>query len=632
MVGLEVCRVNCGGVSAHLSGGWVVRTAGGEPVTRLVGVAILEGRERGVERSALERVRACEAFEGERCRRGVPDGVVGVEWVMHITSKEVGRETVEAVLKTVAEAVGVSDEAFEFRQALKAAFLYEVEKEEMAAVTNFSSPIEDTIQALHQRSEWTLVPKGNPKKGSQRDSVEISVLEVAPTISKEDEKIAAPFWNFTFMSTFDAVSEFTTSTPVSSRSSIIIGLLSLVGILTIHVVELWSLSWTISTGWILVMIGYIGIVFSVTCAAILVHRSCVCIKLDTGKPQTPTRWNEGMVVSVKNTDSMDTTGSNFVSSSSQHQNLEAVWIKPSTQHERIVASGVAVILVLAFISHYLGLRAMKWWASVGELGICLLASFARSVSNNRQSRFKVMEGVKVDKRCMSTGVIRTQTSRLVTNQPRETSRILDTRAYSPRSYSQPPTTGERVAFQTAKLMLKDSQLRGHLKKLTGMSLNISHSGQSPTQRAILASFSGGILLSEGIGFPNAYLCIAFQASPSDLASPTALLARAIMRQPEWVLTHSEFGKGIPLGNVYILSIQSMMDWWTLSEDRNDMGDIQKNLHWSMFLVNVAFFLEVLEMDDVEMIGKVEEASGEDESERKTAEGVVEFLNTAFEAI
>ena len=146
----------------------------------------------------------------------------------------------------------------------------------------------------------------------------------------------------------------------------------MIGILTIHILELWTEKWIVTVGWILMMVGYVGIVTSVTFAAIIIHRSCVCIKLDTRSTSEAEKWQEGMVVSVKNTDSMDTTGSNFVTSSSKQQDLEAVWIKPSTQHEKFLASGVAVLLVLAFVSHYLGLRAMKWWASVGELCICLL--------------------------------------------------------------------------------------------------------------------------------------------------------------------------------------------------------------------------------------------------------------------
>lgn len=634
-MGLEVCRVNCGGVSAHLSGSWIVRTTVGEPVSRLVGVRILEGNAEGVEKAALERVRACDVFERERKRRGVPDGVVGLEWVMHITSKDVEKKTVETVVRTLAEVVGIpgqEEKPFVFQRNLQNGFAMKGSKREQPGY-NSSILAEDTSFTPHNANHLELNPK-NESKDDPRNSVEVSVLQITPTISREVEKHGddPQLWNFTFMSTFDAVSEFTTSPPVSNISSIVIGILSLIGILTIHLLELWSEHWIVTIGWILMIVGYVGIVFGVTFAAILIHRSCVCIRYDTDNTKTSGIWKDGMVVSVKNTDSMDTTGSNFVSSSSPHQNLEAVWIKPSTQHERVVASLVTVILVLAFISHYLGLRAIKWWASVGELCICLLASFGRSVSSNRQRRFKVVEGLKIDKRCMSTGVIRTQTARLITDQTKEMCHTLDARAYSPRTYNQPPTTGERVAFQTAKLVFKDQKLCYHLTKLTGMNVTINRSGPKSQHLAVLTSFTGGILLSEGVGFPNAQLYIAFRAQSSDLASPTALLARAIMRQPEWRLTHPELGKGIPLGNVYIFSIQSMMDWWTLSEDRNDMGDLQRNLHWPMFLVNVAFFVELLKTRDEEMLGEAEKAHGEDENERRTSEKVAEFLKSAFSEV
>jgi hypothetical protein len=124
-------------------------------------------------------------------------------------------------------------------------------------------------------------------------------------------------------------------------------------------------------------------------------------------------------------------------------------------------------------------------------------------------------------------VIQTQTSMLITYQGKETGHALNTRAYSPQIFKQPSTVGERVAFQTAKIILKDSRLSTHLKSLTKMSLNTSHSEQNPRQRAILASFSGGILLSKGIGFPNAHLFITFRASVSDLTSPTAYSPRQL---------------------------------------------------------------------------------------------------------
>ncbi|MGK2896122.1 MAG: hypothetical protein ACSLEY_00765, partial [Candidatus Saccharimonadales bacterium] len=95
-------------------------------------------------------------------------------------------------------------------------------------------------------------------------------------------------------------------------------------------------------------------------------------------------------------------------------------------------------------------------------------------------------------------------------------------------------------------------------------------------------------------------------------------------------TDHSFGNGIPLGNVYVFSIQSMTDWWTLSEDRNDLGDLQRNLHWPMFLLNVAFFVRLLEIGerDQELLVELEKAFGEkDENQFKVAQDVIAFLKS-----
>jgi hypothetical protein len=101
-----------------------------------------------------------------------------------------------------------------------------------------------------------------------------------------------------------------------------------------------------------------------------------------------------------------------------------------------------------------------------------------------------------------------------------------------------------------------------------------------------------------------------------------------MRQPEWRLQEGA-GKGIPLGNVYLFGMQNMLDWWTLSEDRNDMGDLQRNIHWPMFLINVAFFVgcfSIGEGGDKELLDELDNAHNEvGDEEVKVAKDVVKFL-------
>lgn len=629
VAGMEVTRVNCGGVSAHLADGYVVRVMGPDPASRLVAVSLLEGEEESLGALAVQRIRVGERFEREKRRLGVPASVANLEWVLHVVAGRLGNGVVDTVVRVLTEATGVSErsnEVKEFKECLMGGNA--VRATEVLGSPGITDTIEVSPTSPNALGKFQTISTIDSSTSQTKEGAQISILETTKTLSTINEKDDArlPLWDFTFMSTFDAVSEFTTSTPVSQTSAAGVGVFAFLGILTVHVLALWQNHWIMSIAWILVVVGYFGIVFGVMLSALIINSSCVCIQLDTNsrsKKEKGSQWKDGMVVSDKNTDSMDTTGSAFVSSPAIHQTLEAVWIKGISRHDRLIASGVTVTLVFAFIAHYLGLRAIKWWASIGELSICILAAFARSVSNDLQPRFEEVEGVKIDKRCMSTGVIRTQTSRIIDDPAKG----LDVRAYSLRSLDNAPTAGERVAFQTAKLCFRDEKVTALITKYISMNVQIIKEGQAPPHRAILATFSGGILFKEGLGFPATRCVLAFRSSCSSLAAPTSLLARAIMRQPAWTLT-KDLGTDIPLGNVYIFAIQSMLDWWTLSEDRNDMGDLQKNLHWPMFLVNVGFFLELLRIGekDGEVTEEVERAhDGDGEGDLKVAEEVRAYL-------
>lgn len=175
-----------------------------------------------------------------------------------------------------------------------------------------------------------------------------------------------------------------------------------------------------------------------------------------------------MVIAVKNSDPMDTTGSGFVSryadffwllicsqadtatSPAIHYILEAVCTKPITSNDRLLASVVSASLVLPFIAHYLGIQAIEWWADMGELNICIAATFARSISNNSQPQSTEVEVTKIDKRCMLTGIIRTQTSRII-DGPAHGS---ETQTYSPRVLKHAPCTNpsRRRSFPGGQIM------------------------------------------------------------------------------------------------------------------------------------------------------------------------------------
>ena len=585
VAGMEVTRVDCAGVHAELVNGYVVRKAAAEPQSKAIAAALLEGDlndGQKICKEALSQIRACEAFEREKERQGIPTHVAPVGWCLGISAETAMQDGVKEAVEVMLDAVGIDSK---------------------------NSP--NTVRGF-QRAFQELFPRIKIESGSPMSST--------PSMG-----------HLIFLCTFDAVSEFSTSIPSSIFVTTVIGVLSICAILVIHCLALWSQDWQPSVASILAFGGYIGIVLCVTATVLLIHSSCTCIMMKhRNKTNQEVGWIDGLVMANKNTDSMDTTGSEFLQSPKGSLVFEAVWMNNLTTRKALVSSFVAVLLTACFICHYVGLRSVRWWVSVGELGICILAAFARTVTKEKQERFKVVPGIKIDKRCSSTGKITMQAA-----EKTEISMLrMDARAYSTeRLNRRVPTSAEHIAWHAARLCIANAKIVNGVMSLTGMMLAVTADSRSSSDGtiAILASFNGGILVSEGLASPNTRLLISFRASPRSLRAPTPLLARAIMRQPQWVQINTATPLSMPVGTVHIPSLGSMMNWWTVSEDRNDMGDLQTNLQWAFLLVNLAFFVKLLKEGGPEVVKQVEaghEGSGIDS--QTIAGKVVDQLGTLFQ--
>jgi hypothetical protein len=462
--------------------------------------------------------------------------------------------------------------------------------------------------------------------------IHISDKSIGAAARTSKSSLAKPVpTQLTFLCTLEAVSEFTTSTPVSHTVGYLLGVMSLLSIFALQSVALYQNHWRFALGWILMFAGYIGIVSGVLAGALLIHSSCTCITLESRSAKSNAGWTDGLVISVKNTDSLDTSGSDFMCSPRRAQTFEAVWRKELTSQRSLMASAVVGFLVLSFICHYLGIRSSQWWLGVGELVICLIAAFARSITRDNQEKFTNVEGIKIDKRCSSTGIIHMQKAEKI-DHSHWNACSLDIRAYSEHPGNQKPMAAEQIAWHVAKLCLEDDRISARILQLTGMLLAITTQGQEAGKRGIFVSFLGGVLVKEGLAFPNARLGIGFCSPVADLAAPTSLLARAVMRQPQWMVNNHELGDIIiPIGNVHIFAISSMMTWWTISEDRNDMGDLQSNLHWPFLLINTAFYISLLTMPekDLELVNIIEKSQKISGHERQIGDAVMEFFQNIF---
>ncbi|KAN0070744.1 hypothetical protein V8E54_010909 [Elaphomyces granulatus] len=593
---IEMTKANCGGIHAELVDGFIVRRTSTDPASQVLAVAMIDGTTETAVSESLEQIKACDKFQKDKEEKGCPPGLVDVKWCFRLTCPLSGPDAAERILDIVANALLMSSSSQLVQLKM--------------AVAAKSPPSEQSTSGAEKAKTTNGTKDTSDTEKPAKPTVHI------PTPLKA-----------TFVCTFEGVSELSTSPPTTKTPSIIISAASLLSLLALYIICLWQEGW-FAVGWLLVVVGYIGVVAGVTGAAYMIFSACDSARLATRKRTAEANWSHGLVLAVKNTDSLDTTGSKFCTSCAPYMSFEAVWLRISSRARFFWSWVIAVFLSLSFICHYLGLRSSSWWLSVTELLVCLLAALARSMNKSEQHKFDPVKDVYLDKRCFSTGILSMQRS-LRIDKAKCTQSSLDLRIYSMTQTKCLPLTGEYVAFHAAKLALDKPSLVSKILKATGLQLAILPIPRSSLRNVAIA-FRGGVVTQEGLAYPNARLCTAFRSNVVDLAAPTALLARAVMRQPEWGLDIAGYkGKSLPsLGGTYIPTLDMLVTWWTIAEDRNEIGDQHKNLHSSFILINFAFFIALFQDHgaDGQLVQAVELAhSKSGDEDRNNARTVLDFF-------
>ncbi|EXJ69425.1 uncharacterized protein A1O5_07461 [Cladophialophora psammophila CBS 110553] len=409
------------------------------------------------------------------------------------------------------------------------------------------------------------------KSETQRNRLQHTLNPPAANISGQPSKNAAGVTvsvsgagKISFVITFDAVSEYCTANVTSRKISFLIGLSSTLTILALYMIEVgFSLAWRLSTGWILTIIGYIGIVTFVTLAAQNIHHCSHSIPLRPRSAPLSQTWKDGLVIAAQSDSRLR---ADFLSAvNGRRQAFEAVWLKPLTSWACIKADAIGICLTLSFLCHYLGLRSSSWWLGVCELVICISAAFARSLTKSRPVEFRSGTGqdpeARIDWSCCSTGLITVQNATEVNSRSQPVLSGLDLWVCSPDMSVSTPAAAESISWHTAALCLKHQHLVGWISKMTGMRLWVGRSGQSSASRAAVIYSTSGILVQQGLASTDVGMCVAFSCTTNSLAAPTAWLARAIMRQPRWRVDRKVFTAiNETIGNVHVPSLSSTMTW------------------------------------------------------------------------
>ncbi|KAF2467832.1 uncharacterized protein BDR25DRAFT_358104 [Lindgomyces ingoldianus] len=606
---MEVTRVNCGSVHAEMVDGSIVRSTVPNPPSQALAVVSLSGCSEIAVVECMEQIRHCETFQSRLQMKGAPQGAADINWCFRISSQVGNEESAQAIMSIISEVLDVGDGCCQLHR----------NSQPLVQAKSSSRP----MPSRHGSSGWSFYSSLTGSTLLSRQSSSAKKLDESPPFT-----LPRPL-NVSFLSTFTGISEFSAGPPTPKFWSFFIACMSLISMLAVQILSFWNKGWT-SAAPVMVIAGYIGLFAGVSAAAWLIYDSQDSANLAVRAYRRGAEWKTGVIVAIKKPDSMDTSGTPLQRNKSKAMNFEAVWLKSPSRQRLVLSWIVTLFLTLSFVCHYLGLRSSKWWLAIAELLICLTAAFARTMIKSEPSRdkFKQDGEVFVDKRCYSTGVLDSGRPMRIEKESRS-GNLLDLRMYSLQRTECTPAKSELIAWQAAKLLTEKPDIASYVLQLTDMSVTICK-GDVPTERKVIIAFSGGVLTEEGLAFPNAQMCLAFPTQVSDLAAPTPLLVRGLMRQPEWSIDHQHLAKkNLPwLGGMYITTMDSMLSWWILSEDRNDMSDQHSNLHGSMLLVSLAFFVAVLKDygTDVELVKGIEKSNkGSSKEEHDIASHLVSFL-------
>lgn len=550
---MELTRVNCNGVHAELVDGHLVRSTAtlSDSHVGAIGALMLQGSIKDHAEDVAKQVESCRRFGERKARFHVPETEAALRWCLQVKLESYDEVLLVNVFRVLRAALGLE-----------------------ASCVNLESGV---------REYW----KGCFKSADEDSSP-------AATSGKSKESRMPQSGYISFLCTFDAISEFCTGADISQSISILIGTSAFLIIVALYLLELaFANKWQLTVGFLLALVGYTGIVTSVVAAALQIHSTARSIPLPRNFSPA---WRDGVVIAASSDSKLGVVLHHSLISK-RPLAFEAVWLKPLTRRNRALANGIGIALTASFLCHYMGLRSSSWWLGASELAVCVVMAFLRSLNRGGPENFvRSDEGPRLEWRCTSTGIITVEDPLQLPPSVRPAFGGLDIRVYSDAPALGTPAPAEKLAWHLAGLCLQDKPVIQWLKSITGMRVFVNTDNPSSDKRALLVCYMGGVLVKEGIAAPNTIVNVAFRSSIENLAAPTGLLLRGIMRQQSWKVEPGALDETITaLANVHIPALHSLVTWWTVSELRNTLKDNQENLQWAALPILTRFFACIREM-------------------------------------
>jgi len=369
---------------------------------------------------------------------------------------------------------------------------------------------------------------------------------------------------------------------------------SVAAMVAVHIASLQDAGWEILLPWVFVVGGYVGLLFT-----IFVYGEAVRGRIRTSTVRlSADRGNYSIALQTGNLDKEGTVGHLLpLAEAGRHDFVKVNCLLPLTLRTELLGTLGGILFLISFLFHYLGLRSVQWWVSVGELGICLIMVTVRTLASRHPFTFVESKSV-YDTDLRSVGVI--------SPSARKRARLQDAgdkarltryvRAHFGIRQMGPITQGD-----TAAALLASSLKQWNPEKLTRIftlvGLHDCRATHLKDDKYMLIHAGGtGLLTKEGYLRPSDIQVWAQEITLDQLRSQSLIgwSTNGLMRNEEFEIL-SEF-RGIVTQQIFIPAVDGVLDWWLRSEGMNSWIANCDNLQWGAVL-SLGLLFCALDMQD-----------------------------------
>jgi hypothetical protein len=361
----------------------------------------------------------------------------------------------------------------------------------------------------------------------------------------------------------------------STRTNYGIVLSSLMAMLAVQIASLADNNWEVKLPWLFVVLGYAGLLIT-----IVIYAEAVKSRIRTSTVRFPVcRGKSYCVLQMGNQDNEGVPGFQIPISGGRQDVVKLCCLLASSVRVEVMGTTCGLLFMISFLVHYLGLRSVQWWVSVGELAVCFFMVGFRTIASRTPSKFSPSKFV-YDTDLRSVGVISSSARKQARfKNPEPGNGAKDVRAHFGTRDMGPQTQGDVCAALLAVALKKweEEKLQRAIRFLGLFSCRTAN--LSATKRVLIHVGGTGVLSKEGYIRPSGRQVWAQEFNVDQVRSQSLVgwCVNGLMRNENLELV-PEF-RGCITESIHIPASDSIVDWWLRSEGTNDWKANCNHLQW-----------------------------------------------------